>query len=681
MAQNIFLYCYLILLILIRLIPYLSDSANVWGFNHQIYYSTPVQVIFFAVCILASITPFLEKRFAISDKSISGMNSIFFETKRRSLAAWLLPLLFGIVFFAFAQPTHFLGDGYVVIKNICSSETLLAKPSELGAVYLMNGLNYIVGDRSLADSELTFKIVSVLSGMVFLFFIIRIAALISSDRSKRALLLLFCIFSGSMLLFFGYAEYYPLLWAIASIYIYLGLKAIRENKSCLPALLVLVVSCFLHSLMLFFIPSAVGLLLSNVKIRNLIERKRSLLIIGTIGIILIGGIAFYLLYSRSLSFADMFLQMFEGKTSAPGYYIFSFDHIVDILNEFILIYPFFPALFLLAFVFRKKKPADRTFLFLFFPAAAFGLFLCIIDPKLAFARDWDLFSLSLFPMLLATLYLIPSGKIEKLGTKYFISFLLIAQAFGVSFIGVNIDRTKSEKYINDIVKISPYQSRSTLAILADYYKENGNTKMIDSLNILYNKYHWNSVLLKTGLEYIIAGNVSEAYRVASLVKPDRFNPDYLKFRSYIYTYRKEYGKALEYISRALELRPKYAIYYYDKARIYYVIDSFDLSEKYLREGFAMHAHQEIFCKGLSSLFLKEKKFDSSLKYSGLWKKYDSSDLNAFYYQARALIGKEEYSKAGRVIDSILTVSNSHDPVLEKLKKLRSRIPDQLPDSP
>ena len=96
----------------------------------------------------------------------------------------------------------------------------------------------------------------------------------------------------------------------------------------------------------------------------------------------------------------MIIPLFKGHPMTPGYWLFSPAHLLDIVNEFLLVTPLLPVLTILGWKSPKAIIDDGTSLF--FGVLGLGglIFMFIIDPKLGMARDWDLFALVAFPWLL-----------------------------------------------------------------------------------------------------------------------------------------------------------------------------------------------------------------------------------------------------------------------------------------
>ena len=88
------------------------------------------------------------------------------------------------------------------------------------------------------------------------------------------------------------------------------------------------------------------------------------------------------------------MSLFHGDYTGPGYTLFSPSHLLDFLNQQILVSPIGLALLVIFLVFKPKAPGkeDRIFQFLLIVSIGQLLFNLLIDPGLGAARDWDLFA-------------------------------------------------------------------------------------------------------------------------------------------------------------------------------------------------------------------------------------------------------------------------------------------------
>jgi len=129
----------------------------------------------------------------------------------------------------------------------------------------------------------------------------------------------------------------------------------------------------------------------------------------------VGGIFIYK-YLTDIFFQAMFIDITSSNQTESGYSIFSYDHLIDIINQSLLLSP----LLLVYIVFFKAKAlfTNDKIETLFLAISSIGglIFLLFVDPKLGMARDWDLFALTLYPV---TLFVILKNKTALLNKIIF----------------------------------------------------------------------------------------------------------------------------------------------------------------------------------------------------------------------------------------------------------------------
>ncbi|HSG98573.1 MAG TPA: hypothetical protein VLB27_00895, partial [candidate division Zixibacteria bacterium] len=83
------------------------------------------------------------------------------------------------------------------------------------------------GGFSQETALFAFRILSLLSGYVYVLSAFSISTSISNESAVRSFIFVALLSSGVVFLFFGYVEFYPLLWASASSFFALSLRYLR----------------------------------------------------------------------------------------------------------------------------------------------------------------------------------------------------------------------------------------------------------------------------------------------------------------------------------------------------------------------------------------------------------------------------------------------------------------------
>ena len=466
MRQKRFWLVYYILLglVLIRIIPILYPETRAWGFNHLIFLPTGYTMAFFLLSALALILPFLKISKNIGQILLTQFSTYFFEHQYKYLFRLICIAFMAGLFMTFATPTHFLGDGYTALSNVASESGTFFKWTEIGATQALFKFKNILGITGEPGALIAFRILSYVSGVIAIWFFFKLSEIISNDRIKRLLVFMTCLFSSTLLLFFGYVENYPLLWVGLAGFIYFGLRYNIIGKGLIWSLLFLAFGIFIHLQMAVLIPAFIFLLFSRGLGYSIYTRYRKLLW-SLLALAVCGGIMLFInLFKTNLYFEDMFLPIFTGKPIYPEYSILSLPHLLDIVNELFLLSPLLPLFFALSFGRFRDILRNNKLLFLTLIALGSLFFLLIIDPKLTMPRDWDLFSTSAFGPILILVILQPDEKIDLLKRLLLpvTAFLIL---FTSPFLLANLNRDASIEYAKYIIDIDTQKSHSSINIL------------------------------------------------------------------------------------------------------------------------------------------------------------------------------------------------------------------------
>ena len=100
------------LMLLVMLIASFYPAFRVWGFNHWAYYPSYVAIVLFCV---GAVLPFAISRFRFGEDSGDSEDA---KRKSKYLAvSAILIFFYAAMFYLLRAETHFLGDGYLLLKN------------------------------------------------------------------------------------------------------------------------------------------------------------------------------------------------------------------------------------------------------------------------------------------------------------------------------------------------------------------------------------------------------------------------------------------------------------------------------------------------------------------------------------------------------------------------------------
>ncbi len=660
---------YLLFLVLIRLLPYGFPTLRTWGFNHHVFLPEGLQIIFFAVTGIALILPFIPKTEKLSGKLIDKTDYVIFTSHFRYIVWGVLAIIGMMVFYIFSQEIHLLGDGYFVIQNLTLENPLLYKTSEYGVVHFYDIARRLLGPADRPTAEFTVRMISVLAGVAYIFLAIKISYLLSDNKAKRLLILLTLMLSGAILLFFGYSEYYPVIWILVLAYLWLSLRYLISGKGIIWAVAILVIGIIMHFSMVLVAPSVLVLILGRGRGHESLKRYKPAImgIIGTGCFVIL--FVFFKYYNSNLYVQDIFLPLFEGKPSAPEYAVFSSGHMLDMLNEIILVAPLLPLLLLLAAGNYKSALRDKYLLFLLVSSFGFILFFLTADPKLSMGRDWDLFSICLLVPGLLSLLLLSKPRLVRI-MNLIPSMALVMIVFAGAFVYANVSRSGAIAYFESLIKMDMPKSLSSLTILKSYFQDEGNNAKLESIKNIYQRNFANDIRITHALEAISTGDLTITDRLAAMIKPDKYNADYHRLKANLFALTGKLREAIEEMDMALQLRPKAPVYYFDRARMYFGRNELDKARDDLYKGYSIAPNSNYFFDGFSYYYMTVKEWDSTLKYSQMWREADLNQPNALYYTAKAHIFKGDIQTAGLYFDSLLAFPRNDSLINLKRNEIR-----------
>ncbi|MFQ5453266.1 MAG: tetratricopeptide repeat protein, partial [Candidatus Zixiibacteriota bacterium] len=461
-----------------------------------------------------------------------------------------------ILFYLLRIKTFFLGDGYTWISAFGESHAYIHKSTEFLSILILRFIQTLSGEYSNKTSLLAFRILSFGSGVLFITNIIYIIGSLTKYARVRILALVTIIFSGASLLFMGYVEFYPVLWATASLFILSALRFLDKQKGFHWVILSFILVITMHLQAVYYILGVGLLLIYNKYSKRAIPRmpKKYLCIVGLI--IITGLIAFFWMYLTKFEFALLFLPLMKGYPRTPGYAIFSSDHLYDIFNQILLLIPGILLLTGLIFLNIKRIKIDKKLMLLTLLSIGSIIFLFVIDPYIGLPRDWDLMSLTLFAPALLILYLISLLK-NRISNRVLLIFSITCLFISSTFLAVNNSITASENRFYSLLKNDPEnRDRNGWLIYANYFLEKGDenfrNKIVQEMRNRFPEY--------TQLEYscflIQKGRLAEAKQIGSrLYENDPYNIKYLLLLGDIYTGYLQYDSAKYCYQRALAMKP------------------------------------------------------------------------------------------------------------------------------
>ena len=361
-----------------------------WGFNFWRLFPLGVSIaaLGFALLVMTPLSP---------GRGVNGISNVLRPVTHgigrwnRALVVSIVSLLLLAIFYLLRSRAHVYGDGYLVIEVASTpikywplSEYFM-KPLSLFLFRFWTALLSPARDTSPA------YIISALdagAGVVAFWALYRLSRLLVTGVGRQWFLLLGSLASGSVALFFGYIEYYTwpvslVLWSLAFSIGYLK----HQNRLWL-AFLTAIIAVGFHFFALPVLALTVIVWWISPDEHGTAVRRFSFLIANlTLIILSVVSAAIYQLSDLQGTVLAVWPE------AGHSYWALSLSHLLDMLNEILLVAPLgLLALVLTAFVRRRSEKIDYAGNSLLSVSLFLFLLTFWINPELGAARDWDLLS-------------------------------------------------------------------------------------------------------------------------------------------------------------------------------------------------------------------------------------------------------------------------------------------------
>jgi tetratricopeptide (TPR) repeat protein len=583
-----------------------------WGFNHLVFLSSAFIFVHLTLGLLAFLTfiPFVGRRVLGGYETISEL----IMARRRYLIWAIIAGLSALVFWFLRMPTHFLGDGLEVISNVSEFNPVIHKWTETWSIRLIHfiaGLLPYEGDQS---GEYAYGIVSVVSGSITLFTFFILAYELGTSTIDR--LFIFCLlsFAGWMLLFFGYAENYPIIWPFVASYLIMGIRYIKGKCSLIWPMALLILLIMLHLQMFFYALSCLPLFVCR-GIGAKAYRKNRRLVWIIFAVVAISCMALSIIkYVKSISFSIHFLPPFTGRPATPDYAIFSLEHLMDIVNEWRLLIPLLPFLLIMGLWQWKSTRKDSIGHFLAWFSVGGIIMLLILDPKLGMIRDWDLFALTgLGPCLYLSRRVLISNMLP---TNLLPALSLLALVLTFPFVATNVSYQPSIDYFRYALEQDPERSRPGFALLRGFYQYHNQPIQAKSIHDIIDKRFPEVKLYQQAHDWLNKGYYNQSMTLAqSLIRKDPYSGEGYYLRGLNYLHQNNPKAAISDLGLVLELSPYDYLAHLSIARAYEAIGQHRQMMEHLRKTQDLRPNGIVVLQALSMAFLKQNRYDSSLTYA------------------------------------------------------------------
>lgn len=460
-----------------HLIASFFPSARTWGFHHWTFYPQYIRFLWFAGLLfcLPAVNRYILQLAGPLFSSLSARIKL-----NTYLSAFFPAFLSFPIFYLFRTRTHFLGDGYIITRSLAEGKVFIwAEPFDS---FIHHVLHSLFHPHFGLTAEQVYALTSCFMGACFIFLSALWVQSLTKDHPSKVFMFLALFFMGSIQLFFGYVESYTILFLEVFVYAILSLRYLQNKSSIFfPSFLFSLAVCT-HISGLILLPSLLYLYASKVKRWNHWKEPLVSFITLCLGVAVPVLILAICIVQTGFGFNEVWQDLTKGSHTLPWtapqddpqssrYGLLSLTHLIDMLNEIILIAPV-ALLIGLSSLFvpvRKQVFRDRTSLFLMIAGGACFLYLFLMKPDKGASRDWDLFALGSVPW---TMYALHLFSISSLGKERFkrmeLVLIIIAILHTGPWILINSDVERSLERFQTLTEKDA--SWSNVA-LADAYEE------------------------------------------------------------------------------------------------------------------------------------------------------------------------------------------------------------------
>ncbi len=633
-----------LLIITVHFIASFFPKGRIWGINQWAYFPPLVTFPATFVALLFFLPPF--SRFVLN--GIRALMSPLYGLIKKKRHLWYLifSLLFFVIFWMFKTETHFLGDGYQVLSNV-ESEDFAFKFTEPLESFLHLRAFHLARSLFNSDAETLYTVLSCVAGSVFIYLTLLFANFLGREKSHKVLAFLILVSMGSIQLFFGYVEHYTFLFLSIFGFLFLSLAYLEGKVKWIFPILALVLALSSHVSALYLLPSIFFLFLAKNERGKPQQGKRILLAI--LAVILLATI--FLGYKKySWSVPPLFVPLIHDRYTGPGYTLFSLAHLLDFLNQQLLVSSVGLILVLGVSFCRKGKIlfTNSTSTFLLIVAASQLLFNFVIDPGLGASRDWDMFSAVGLGYTILGLYLLVRFFKDRIKFEY-LAIILVVTSFHstIPWIALNSDQTRSIERFRNLLVIDPKKSQNGHFILAKYFKSLGQEEEVEVQNDVQRQLLPELPLIADGKKLLVRGQLDSAeakFLLAKAIAP-RLAPIYdnlgmvyfakgnlskaeasykqaIELGSFLsgphfnlgnlYVVRKDMDKALEHYKKAVFLKVQFPEAYYNLGHIYFLKGEFEEAEKLFQKTLRLKTDFEDAYVGLGKIYKERGEFQRAV---------------------------------------------------------------------
>jgi len=635
------------LLILAHFVASFFPEQRLWGINHLAYFPIPFRIIVTLLPLLLFIPKVNLKIQDLVEKILAFGSNLRHEKKYLWHIGMVLLFLF--LFLLLRDRTHFLGDGHTQISYLETGFPRI-KWTEPLEIFLHIFFHDFLNAYLKVSAESTYIILSFLSGIVFIFLLFSFSSELGKTKFEKLSVFLLMLLLGGSQLFFGYAEHYTRVYVGVFLYLAFSLRFFKGKASILILFLIFSVTVGFHFSAFYLFPSFIFINIQRLRIKNWTKWLILLLVI-----LLSLPLTFFISKVR-VDVGEIFVPLLEGTYFAPYYTIFSFSHILDIINEQLLLSPFGLVLLMaLVFLFRSNiKWKDNAIIFLILVSVSQLAYHLLIDPKIGAPRDWDLFSATALGYSVLGIYLFVKNSKKISHFKYLALILVFTTFFStLPWILINANTANSVERFKTILRLDPKRSKTGHYVLRLFYKKHGMEQEFELDKFETMKIFPEITLVDSAVVDLTQGRTDDAIKkLEKAIEINPYNYDAYDNLGVAYMRKSRLRDAVSTLTKAIKLNPLKPLQYRNLGETYLglgeidsAIKNYEMAKKREPNDFVTYSRLGL-CYQIKGAF--EKAVDSYRKALDL-----NPDFVSGYYSLGALL-----LKLNQVDDAIICFSQA-----------------------
>ena len=657
LAWFIIVFCSL--LILAHLVSSFFPFFRFWGINNLAYFPIEFRIVLTAVFFVLLI-PGINSR-------ILGLlripyDLVYDNTFNRSKKLWFVffSLLSFPLFWLFRTRTHFLGDGYNII-NTLQKEDFFIKWTEPLETWIYINFYKLLNSVLSVSAETLYELVSCFCGAIFVFLIFLLIDFLGKDKWEKFFLFCLIIFMGSIQLFLGYVEHYSFSYVLIFAFVFLSIKYLKAQGNLILPLLFIGLAVLSHISAAYLLPSAFLLCFlgySKSGKSSFLVKKETWAILF---LIIISIIILIYMREHSWTVGKRYVPLTEGDYYAPGYSLFSLPHILDILNQQLLVSPVgFVLLVSIWICLKAFHLKDNISAFLFFTLLLGIGFNGIMYPGLGMSRDWDMFSSTAIGYTVLAGYLFTRYARKRVDFKNVSSILIITTVFcTLPWVLLNTSQQKGVIRFRNLLDLDPKKSRNGHYTLAAYFDKKGLYQEVEKENQIQASNFPELTIVNRGFEAFSENQIDKAEKLceeALAMEPNFAEAHFLLGK--IHQTRKEYHLAEREYKLAIEFYPIYTDAYANLGHIYAFSQNLDSAFHYYQRAVKLHSQDRNVYNNLGNIYSKKKK----------WKQ-------ATFNYLKAIDIDPDFAEPHYGLGIVFFKQDQIDPAISEFRKASEKRPD------